>query len=60
LSLWALVSGHWSVASARLEVEQARQAKQKEEEDVPGEIVERVIAETELQPDRWAGSRAGD
>ena len=52
LSLWALVSGHWSAwQAARVEVEQARQGKEKEEEDVPGEIVERVIAETELQPD---------
>ena len=50
LSLWALVSGHWSAwQAARVEVEQARQAEQKEQEDVPGEIVERVIAETELQ-----------
>ena len=45
LSLWALVSGHWSAwQAARVEVEQARQARLKEEEDVPGEIVQRVIA----------------
>lgn len=51
LSLWALVSGHWSAwQAARVEVEQARQAEQKEREDVPGEIVERVITETDLQP----------
>jgi hypothetical protein len=50
LSLWALVSGHWSAwQAARVEVEQARQAEQKEQEDVPGEIVERVVAETDVQ-----------
>ena len=50
LSLWALVSGHWSAwQAARVEVEQARQAEQKEREDVPGEVVERVIAETDVQ-----------
>ena len=55
LSLWALVSGHWSAwQAARVEVEQARQAEQKEREDVPGEIVERVIAETDLQPNNDA------
>jgi len=51
LSLWALVSGHWSAwQAARVEVEQAREAKKREEEDIPGEIVERVVAETELRP----------
>ena len=61
LSLWALVSGHWSAwQAARVEVEQARQAKQKEEEDVPGEIVERVIAETDLQADMGGSSPASD
>jgi phosphoglucomutase len=50
LSLWALVSGHWSAwQAARVEVEQARQTEQKEREDVPGEVVERVIAETDVQ-----------
>ena len=50
LSLWALVSGHWSAwQAARVEVEQARQAEQKEQEDVPGEIVQRVVAETDVR-----------
>ena len=36
LSLWALVSGHWSAwQAARVEVEQARQEQKKEEEDLP-------------------------
>jgi hypothetical protein len=50
LSLWALVSGHWSAwQAARVEVEQAKEAEEREEEDLPGEVVQRVIAETEVQ-----------
>jgi hypothetical protein len=49
LSLWALVSGHWSAwQAARVEVEQAKDADRREKEDLPGEIVERVVEETEL------------
>ena len=51
LSLWALVSGHWSAwQAARVEVEQATEVARREEEDLPGEVVERVIKETEVQP----------
>jgi hypothetical protein len=51
LSLWALVSGHWSAwQAARVEVEQAKEAARREEEDLPGEVVERVIKETQVQP----------
>ncbi len=53
LSLWALVSGHWSAwQAARVEVEQARELEEREKEDLPGEIVERVVEETEVQPVR--------
>ncbi len=53
LSLWALVSGHWSAwQAARVEVEQARELEEREKEDLPGEIVERVVEETEVQPER--------
>src|SRR5580765_8125565 len=39
LSLWALVSGHWSAwQAARVEVNQQQEAKKREEEDVPGEV----------------------
>jgi hypothetical protein len=52
LSLWALVSGHWSAwQAARVEVNQQREAKEREAEDVPGEIVQRVLAETDVQPE---------
>lgn len=45
LSLWALVSGHWSAwQAARVEVEQEREYK----EDTEGKIAQRVIKESNL------------
>ena len=53
LSLWALVSGHWSAwQAARVEVEQAREAEKREKEDLPGEVVDRVVEETEVERER--------
>lgn len=50
LSLWALVSGHWSAwQAARVEVQQAQEMEKREKEDLPGEIVERVVEETEIE-----------
>jgi hypothetical protein len=50
LSLWALVSGHWSAwQAARVEVNQASELRAREDEDIPGAVVDRVIAETELR-----------
>jgi hypothetical protein len=50
LSLWALVSGHWSAwQAARVEVNQQREAKVREDADVPGEIVERIVRETDVE-----------
>jgi hypothetical protein len=49
LSLWALVSGHWSAwQAARVEVQQAQEMERREQEDLPGEVVERVVEETEV------------
>ena len=49
LSLWALVSGHWSAwQAARVEVQQAQEMEKREQEDLPGEVVERVVEETDL------------
>ena len=54
LSLWALVSGHWSAwQAARVEVNQAEQDVRREREDVPGEVVRRIVDETDL--DRASG-----
>jgi hypothetical protein len=49
LSLWALVSGHWSAwQAARVEVNQAEEDARRERRDVPGEVVDRIVDETEL------------
>jgi hypothetical protein len=51
LSLWALVSGHWSAwQAARVEVTQQEEAKARDEIDLPGAIVEQVIEKTDVQP----------
>ena len=53
LSLWALVSGHWSAwQAARVEVNQQAEQEKREREDVPEQVVERIVKETEVQPDR--------
>jgi hypothetical protein len=55
LSLWALVSGHWSAwQAARVEVKQAEESKERETQDVPGEIVDRIVTDTEIQPEGTA------
>jgi hypothetical protein len=49
LSLWALVSGHWSAwQAARVEVNQEVEAKERDDADVPGEIVDRILKETDV------------
>lgn len=56
LSLWALVSGHWSAwQAARVEV--AQQAEQ--EKDLEGAIAERVIEESNLEPAPESSPEAG-
>lgn len=53
LSLWALVSGHWSAwQAARVEVAQAEEIQKREEEDVAGDVVQRIVEETEVNPSR--------
>jgi hypothetical protein len=50
LSLWALVSGHWSAwQAARVEVEQQREADEAEANPIERRVVEAVLAETELR-----------
>ena len=52
LSLWALVSGHWAAwQAARVEVAQQEQLDREEEEPVEKRVVDRLVDETELQPD---------
>lgn len=51
LSLWALVSGHWSAwQAARVEVKQEEDAKAAAETDVASEVVEKIIDTTEVGP----------
>ena len=46
LSLWALVSGHWSAwQAARVEVEQDREKKEDSEE----KMIKRIVQETNVQ-----------
>jgi hypothetical protein len=49
LSLWALVSGHWSAwQAARVEVNQYVEMQAHESEDLAGDVVARVIEETDV------------
>lgn len=51
LSLWALVSGHWSAwQAARVEVQQQADAKELEENPIEQRVVETIIEKTELNP----------
>ena len=51
LSLWALVSGHWSAwQAARVEVEQMAEAKELEENPIEKRVVEKLIEQTNVAP----------
>ena len=51
LSLWALVSGHWSAwQAARVEVEQVAEAKELEENPIEKRVVEQIIEQTNIAP----------
>jgi hypothetical protein len=51
LSLWALVSGHWSAwQAARVEVEQMAEAKELEENPIEERVVEKMIEQTNVVP----------
>ena len=50
LSLWALVSGHWSAwQAARVEVAQSVEAHKLEEHPLEDRVVEQLIRETDVQ-----------
>ena len=50
LSLWALVSGHWSAwQAARVEVLQQEEAAARHHDDVPGEVVDRIVQQTAIE-----------
>ena len=51
LSLWALVSGHWSAwQAARVEVEQMAEAKELEENPIERRVVKKIIEQTNIEP----------
>ena len=51
LSLWALVSGHWSAwQAARVEVRQDEEATRADREPVEQRVVDRLVAETTVEP----------
>lgn len=51
LSLWALVSGHWSAwQAARVEVAQQQESERREAEDVAGDVVEKLVQSTTIEP----------
>ena len=51
LSLWSPVSGHWSAwQAAREEVNQQDEAKKRGQEDPPGDVVAKLVAETDVEP----------
>jgi hypothetical protein len=50
LSLWALVSGHWSAWQAvRVEVNQEREARRRKKQDLPAEVVDELVARTNVR-----------
>jgi uncharacterized membrane protein len=49
LSLWALVSGHWSAwQAARVEVAQKAEHERQEREPVEERVVERIVEKTNV------------
>jgi hypothetical protein len=51
LSLWALVSGHWSAwQAARVEVEQIAEAQERERNPVEDRVVDKIIERTQISP----------
>ena len=51
LSLWALVSGHWSAwQAARVEVAQQEEAKQREADPLEEKVVNELVNRTNIEP----------
>lgn len=54
LSLWALVSGHWSTwQAARVEVTQQQEIEKEQEHPIEERVVEKIVEQTtvEQEPD---------
>ena len=51
LSLWALVSGHWSTwQAARVEVTQQQEADERAQNPIEEKVVEHILERTEIDP----------
>jgi len=51
LSLWALVSGHWSTwQAARVEVTQQKEMEKLEASPIEGRVVKKLVQHTDLEP----------
>jgi hypothetical protein len=51
LSLWALVSGHWSTwQAARVEVTQKREQEKLEADPIEERVVEKLVEKTDVEP----------
>jgi hypothetical protein len=51
LSLWALVSGHWSAWQAsRVEVVQDREIQRQQDNPVEERVVDQIVKRTDVQP----------
>jgi hypothetical protein len=51
LSLWALVSGHWSGwQAARVEVEQQREQRELEQHPTEQRVVDELVRQTNVEP----------
>jgi hypothetical protein len=49
LSIWALVSGHWSTwQAARIEVTQQREADERARQPIEEKVVDRIVERTEI------------
>jgi hypothetical protein len=52
LSLWALVTGHWSTwQAARVEVAQAEELQRSKDNPVEERVVEEIVDQTEISPE---------
>jgi hypothetical protein len=50
LSLWALVSGHWSSwQAARVEVAQQEEIQRQQDDPVEEKVVEKIVEQTEVE-----------
>ena len=58
LSLWALVSGHWSAwQAARVEVTQQETLQAADDDPIEERVVQKLVRETTLEPAPVTGSR---